>query len=44
MCRVLSIYVGFIHTFLCLIQLEKALTYEKLMEWTKPSMMHQQEV
>ncbi len=30
--------------FLCLVQLEKALTYEKLMEWTKPSMMRQQEV
>ncbi len=27
-----------------LIQLEKALTYEKLMEWTRPEVMHQQEV
>ncbi len=50
MCQVFSIYVSDVKkkkkktlTYF-LIQLEKALTYEKLMEWTKPSKMRQQEV
>ncbi len=46
MCTVLSFHVvlKIFIPLVCLIQLEKALTYEKLMEWTKPSMMRQQEV
>ncbi len=46
MCTVLSFHVvlKIFTPLVCLTQLEKALTYEKLMEWTKPRMMRQQEV
>ncbi len=46
MCTVLSFHVvlKIFIPLVCLIQLEKALTYEKLMEWTKPSKMRRQEV
>ncbi len=46
MCTVLSFHVvlKIFIPLVCLIQLEKALTYEKLMEWTRPEVMDQQEV
>ncbi len=45
MCTVLSFHVvlKIFIPLVCIIQLEKALTYEKLMEWTKPSKMRRQE-
>ncbi len=46
MCTVLSFHVvlKIFTPLVCLVQLEKALTYEKLMEWTRPEVMRQQEV